>query len=68
MALKRNIQSAHSPVRVSENQIVLMVKFAEFEEELPFTACSEDIEEHGRLIYEMADRGEFGAVAEQEEP
>ncbi len=30
---------------------------------LPFTASPDDVEEHGRLVFEMAARGDFGAVA-----
>lgn len=39
------------------------VKFAEFDEFLPFTACQNDFEEHGRRIYSELESGKYGAVA-----
>ena len=35
---------------------------------IPFTASQNDIEAHGRELYEMADRGEFGEVAPYVDP
>ena len=58
-------ESAHSPAYASEDGscISLMVKFAEFNEELPFGATNHDPHEHGRNIYERAIAGEFGDIA-----
>ena len=43
-------------------RIHLMVKWAEFPEEHPFTATSFDPEQHGRDLYNRARRGDFGPV------
>jgi hypothetical protein len=43
--------------------INLIVKFAEFNEELPFGATPDDCEAHGREIFARAKAGEFGEVA-----
>jgi hypothetical protein len=58
-------ESAHSPAYAAEDGscISLMVKFAEFNEELPFGATNHDPHEHGRNIYERAVDGEFGPIA-----
>jgi hypothetical protein len=58
-------ESAHSPAYAAEDGscISLMVKFAEFNEELPFGATNHDPHEHGRNIYERALDGEFGEIA-----
>lgn len=34
------------------------------DEILPFTACSDDVEPHGRAIFEAIARGDYGPVAE----
>lgn len=58
------IISASNPVYVDEtgNRIDLMVKFAEFNEVLPFTAVPDDIYSYGRELYSRAKAGEFGEV------
>ena len=58
-------ESAHSPAYADAEGccISLMVKFAEFNEELPFGATNHDPHEHGRNIYERAVDGEFGEIA-----
>ena len=58
-------ESAHSPAYAAEDGscISLMVKFAEFNEELPFGATNHDPHDHGRNIYERAVDGEFGPIA-----
>ena len=43
--------------------ILLTVKWAEFNEELPFTATSFDPMPHGVDLYNRAKAGEFGVVA-----
>jgi hypothetical protein len=40
-----------------------MVKFAEFDEELPFGATNHDPHDHGRDLFERAEAGEFGPIA-----
>lgn len=43
--------------------IHLTVKWAEFNEEMPFGACSYDAEPHGVDLFNRAKNGEFGEVA-----
>jgi len=50
------------------NIIQLIVKWEEFNEEMPFGATSYDSEEHGRDLYVRAKAGEFGEIASYEEP
>ena len=50
----------------SKTFINLVVRFEEIDEELPFTASSNDVEEHGRDIFTRAVAGEFGSIAEFE--
>lgn len=45
------------------NAIHLTVKFAEFDEEMPFTATSYDDMPYGIELYERAKAGEFGEIA-----
>lgn len=52
-----------------DNQQVLMtVKWAEFNEELPFLATSFDAEAHGRELYKNAKAGMYGEIAEYVPP
>ena len=59
------IQSAHTPTYASAdgNIISLMVKFAEFDEELPFGASPNDVMTYGVDIFNRAKAGEFGEIA-----
>lgn len=57
------LEYAKNPAWQGENQIFLTVKFAEFNEELPFLATSFDPEPHGVDLYNRAVSGEFGEVA-----
>lgn len=43
--------------------IQLIVKWAEFNEEMPFAATSYDSMPHGVALYNRAKTGEFGAIA-----
>jgi hypothetical protein len=58
------IEYAKNPKYNSEDQkqIFLIVKFAEFSEELPFTATEFDTEAHGVELYNRAIAGEFGTI------
>lgn len=58
------LESAHSPVRISDTKINVIAKFAHFPVEMEFTADQNDTEEHGRDIYERANNGEFGPIGE----
>lgn len=60
------VVSAHSPVYSAEDQqgVSLMVKFEEFNEELPFTATSHDPMSYGVELYNRAISGEFGPIAD----
>jgi hypothetical protein len=46
-----------------EKSIHLTVKWVEFNEEMPFGACSFDPEPHGVDLFNRAKAGEFGEVA-----
>lgn len=48
--------------------INLTVKFESFDEPLPFCANPDDIEAHGRELYQRAMLGEFGSIAEYVAP
>lgn len=59
------IESATNPVYASEDHtiILLQVKFAEFNEVLPFGATSYDVMPYGVELYNRAKAGEFGEIA-----
>lgn len=41
-------------------------KFSHMPDEwLPFTASSDDVEEHGRTLYQNALNGDYGAIADE---
>jgi hypothetical protein len=42
--------------------VLLTVKWEEFAEEMPFSACSFDTEPHGVDLYNRAVAGEFGEI------
>lgn len=42
--------------------IHVTVKWAEFNEEMPFGAMANDVEAHGRDLYNRLIAGEFGAI------
>jgi len=44
--------------------IVCRVKFAEFENTLPFCAMPTDVEEHGRFIFNQAVGGAYGDIGD----
>ena len=58
------IQSAHSPSYSSADgqNIFLMVKFEEFQEEHPFGATPYDDMPYGVELYNRALAGEFGSI------
>ena len=64
------LEYAKNPVYGSEdkNFINLIVKWVEFNEELPFSASHLDNMEHGRILYERALAGEFGEIGEYVPP
>jgi hypothetical protein len=59
------LEYAKSPFYNNEEgtAIHLIVKWVEFQEEMPFGACSYDSEPHGVDLYNRAKAGEFGVVA-----
>jgi Tfp pilus assembly protein PilO len=44
--------------------IACQVKFAEFDNMIPFYATPIDTEEHGRFIFDQAVKGEYGDIAD----
>jgi hypothetical protein len=59
------LQYAKDPIwnNAEGTSILLTVKWEEFNEEMPFSACSFDSELHGVDLYNRAKAGEFGEVA-----
>jgi hypothetical protein len=64
------IEFAHSPIYASidKNCITLMVKFAEFDKEMPFGATPNDDMPYGIELYNRAKSGEFGDIAIYPDP
>lgn len=61
--------NARNPIYSSENQDAIDVEYEHPEYGwVPFTARPDDVEELGQQIYEMAKRGDFGAVAPYSPP
>ena len=48
--------------------IQCQVKFAEFNNTLPFCAMPTDVEEHGRFIFNQAVGGAYGAISDYVSP
>ena len=59
------LEYANTPVygNAEGTNIQLIVKWAEFNEEMPFGATSYDTMPHGVALYNRAKAGEFGEVA-----
>jgi len=59
------LEYAKNPIYFDEsgNAINLIVKWQEFNEEMPFLATSYDCEPHGVNLYNRAKAGEFGEIA-----
>ena len=65
-----NIQYAKNP-RWSDSahtMIDLIIKIVGLDEEIPFTASSNDTEDHGRKLFQSAVGGEFGPIADYQAP
>lgn len=66
------LEYAKEPKYISADrqQVWMIVKWVEFNEELPFNATSYDCEAHGVDLYNRAVAGEFGTIDEyvQSEP
>jgi len=63
--MKLNFTNARTPKWANESNtlIDLVVRFSEIDEDLPFTASPNDVEEHGRDLFARAVAGEFGSIA-----
>lgn len=59
------LEYAKNPAWATEDQtmIDLMIKWDAIDVELPFTASPNDVEPHGRAIFEAAVAGQFGVIA-----
>ena len=59
------LEYANTPVYGNSEgtNILLVVKWAEFNEEMPFAATSYDTMPHGVDLFSRASEGEFGAIA-----
>jgi len=64
------LEYAKNPIWNNEEgtSILLIVKWEEFVEEMPFGADAGDVEAHGRDLYNRAKAGEFGEVAPYVKP
>ena len=49
-------------------KITCTVKFSKFSTEIPFTACQDDVESHGRDIYQDCVDGKWGEIADYVPP
>ena len=58
------LEYAKDPIWNNEEgtAILLTVKWEEFNEEMPFGACSYDTEPHGVDLFNRAKAGEFGEI------
>ena len=64
------LEYANTPVygNAEGTNIQLIVKWAEFNEEMPFGATSYDSMQHGVDLYNRAKAGEFGSIADYVPP
>jgi hypothetical protein len=64
------LEYAKTPVwaNAEHTMIDLTIKWDGIDEEYPFTASPNDVEAHGRAIYEQAAAGAFGEIAEYVAP
>jgi hypothetical protein len=63
------ITSLKTPVWVNDEQTAIdcVITLDVFgDEELPFTAASYDVEEHGRVIFQELVDGKYGLIASKE--
>jgi len=59
-----NITSLKNPVWVNDEQINCIITLDVFgDEQLPFTASPNDVEEHGRIIFQELVDGRYGPIA-----
>lgn len=64
------LEYAKDPVWANEEKtaIDLWIKWDKIETEFHFTAMPTDFEQHGRLIFEQASQGAFGAIKDYVAP
>jgi hypothetical protein len=64
------IEYIKTPVWANANHTMIdvTIKWEGVNDELPFTALPDDVEEHGRVIFEQASQGAFGVVADYTPP
>jgi hypothetical protein len=64
------LEYAKDPVwaNAEHTMIDLTIKWTSINAEYPFTASPTDVEAHGRAIFEAAQAGQFGEVAEYVAP
>lgn len=58
------IENVRNSVAIGPNKINMIVKFDHIDEEVPFTASSDDCMDYGRDLFERAMSGEFGVLGE----
>lgn len=57
-----NVEYAKNPIQNQNGTINLTVKFKEFPMEVEFTASPNDSAEHGRVLFNNASQGIYGAI------
>jgi hypothetical protein len=64
------LEYAKNPIwaDAEHTMIDLTIKWDAWPEELPFTASPNDVEPHGRQIFQAALEGDFGPIAEYVAP
>jgi hypothetical protein len=64
------LEYAKTPQWASDDgqAISVIVKWVEFDEEMPFCATSYDIYDHGKDLFNRAKAGEFGEIAAMNAP
>ena len=64
--MKFTVQSVRDLVWANAEHTIFscMVKFAEFTEELPFGCAAGDLYEHTQEIWDKANAGDYGTIAE----
>lgn len=55
-------------VDATQTRVNMVVQFAHLHEGVPYTAASDDPEEHGRDLFDRAVAGEFGEIVEYVPP
>lgn len=64
---KFEVESASNVVLLPEGSYLVSVKFMGWDDPVPFCASEHDTEEHGRMIFEKCQSGEYGPITMAED-